>query len=255
MQVVNLDPDDVEGYRRVLALVPADAELWVRTGEAHRRRNELDEAQSAFDRALRINSECKEALEGKSLTYLAAGEPQRAVRCLDRVIQLDPYDPDAWRFRGDVLGSSNQNDEALRSYDEALRQRDGDAAAWTSRAELLRKIGRSIDAVGSYDRAIGLTRKTLAPRVGRLEALRSLARWDDIVEEASNVVSLEPRHAGALYGKAHACIQRNPREDAPAAPVRVRHRAPARSPERGRVGPKGRSLVLPRTLRRFGEGV
>src|SRR5207247_281536 len=138
MQVVNLDPDDVEGYRRVLALVPDDAELWVRTGEAHRRRNELDEAQSAFDRALRINSECKEALEGKSLTYLAAGEPQRAVR-------------------------------------------------------------------------------TLAPRVGRLEALRSLARWDDIVKEASKVVSLEPRHAGALYAKAHACIQLNRREEALAA--------------------------------------
>src|SRR6266571_4565811 len=87
IQVVNLDPDDVEGYRRVLSLVPDDAELWVRTGEAHRRRNELDEAQTAFDRALRINSDTKEALEGKALTYLAAGEPQRAIRCLDRVDQ------------------------------------------------------------------------------------------------------------------------------------------------------------------------
>src|SRR3989442_551391 len=174
MQVVNLDPDDVEGYRRVLSLVPDDAELWVRTGEAHRRRNELDEAQTAFDRALRINSDSKEALEGKALTYLAAGEPQRAIRCLDRVIQLDPYDPDAWRLRGDVLGASNQNEEALRSYDEALRQRDGDAAAWTSRAELLRKTGRSIDAVSAYDRAIGLTPKTLAPRAGRLQAPGSL---------------------------------------------------------------------------------
>src|SRR3989442_8349803 len=89
MQVVNLDPEDVEGYRRVLSLVPDDAELWVRTGEAHRRRNELDEAQVAFDRALRINSENKEALEGKALSYLTAGEPQRAIRCLDGVIQLD----------------------------------------------------------------------------------------------------------------------------------------------------------------------
>src|SRR3989475_10535634 len=55
MQVVNLDPDDVEGYRRVLSLVPDDAELWVRAGNAHRRKSELDEAQSAFDRALRTN--------------------------------------------------------------------------------------------------------------------------------------------------------------------------------------------------------
>src|SRR6266705_2244975 len=213
MQVVNLNPDDVDGYHRVLSLVPDDAELWVRTGEAHRRKNELDEAQLAFDRALRINSESKEALEGKSQAYLAAGDPSRALRCLDRVTQLDPYDPDVWRLRGDVLGASNQNDEALRSYDEALRQRDGDAAGWTSRAELLRKTGRSIDAVGSYDRAIGLTPKTLAPRVGRLEALRSLARWDDVVKEASKIGRSEERRVGALYAKAHACIQLNRRDD------------------------------------------
>src|SRR5207245_6520238 len=92
MQVVNLDPDDVDGYRRVLSLVPDDADLWVRTGEAHCRRNELDEAQASFDRAIRINSENKEALEGKALPYLAASEPQRAVRCLDRGIQLAPPD-------------------------------------------------------------------------------------------------------------------------------------------------------------------
>src|SRR5207245_1656412 len=103
MQAVNLDPDDVDGYARVLAFVPEDAALWVRKGDAHRRRNELEEAQTAFDRALRIDSELKEALEGKSSAYLAAGEPQRALRCLDRVIQIDPYDADAWRLRGDVL--------------------------------------------------------------------------------------------------------------------------------------------------------
>src|SRR2546430_2051388 len=79
MQAVNLDPDDVDGYARVLAFVPEDAALWVRKGEAHRRRNELEEAQTAFDRALRIDSELKEALEGKSSAYLAAGEPPRAV--------------------------------------------------------------------------------------------------------------------------------------------------------------------------------
>ena len=93
MQAVSLDPDDTDGYARVLALSPQDAELWVRKADAHRRRNEPDEAQSAYDRALRIDSDRKDALEGKSLTYLAAGEPQRALRCLDRVIQVDPYDP------------------------------------------------------------------------------------------------------------------------------------------------------------------
>src|SRR5256885_1828554 len=127
---VSRDRDDADGCARVLALSPQEADLWVRKADAHRRRNEPDEAQSAYDRALRIDSDRKDALEGKSLTYLATGEPQRALRCLDRVIQVDPYDPNAWRLRGDVLAASNQNEEALRSYDEALRQRDADAKAW-----------------------------------------------------------------------------------------------------------------------------
>src|SRR5437773_1983424 len=110
MQAVTLDPDDVDGYARILALSPEDAELWVRKGDAHRRRNEPDEAQSAFDRALRIDSDRKDALEGKARTYLAVDEPQRALRCLDRVIQIDPYDSDAWRLRGDVLAAAKQKD-------------------------------------------------------------------------------------------------------------------------------------------------
>src|SRR5438094_7522056 len=109
MQAVTLEPDDTDGYARVLAFSPQDAELWVRKGDAHRRRNEPDEAQSSYDRALRIDSDRKDALEGKALTYVGAGEPQRALRCLDRVIQVDPYDPNAWRLRGDVLAASKRN--------------------------------------------------------------------------------------------------------------------------------------------------
>lgn len=101
---------------------------------------------------------------------------------------------------GDGLAAANQNEEALR-------QRDGDAAAWHARAELLRRIGRNVDAVASYDRAIALIPKSLAPHVGRLEALRALARWDDVLAEASKVISLDPRYAGALYAKAHAYLQ------------------------------------------------
>src|SRR3989475_5949749 len=124
MQAVSLDPNDTDGYARVLALSPQDAELWVRKADAHRRRNEPDEAQSAYDRALPIDSDRKDALEGKSLTYLAAGEPQRALPCLHRGVQVDPYHPHAWRLRGDRLPASNPNEEALRSNAEALTQRD-----------------------------------------------------------------------------------------------------------------------------------
>src|SRR5256885_11257673 len=107
MQGVNLAPDDTDGYARVLALSPQDAELWVRKADAHRRRNEPDEAQSAYDRALRIDSDRKDALEGKSLTYLAAGEPQRAPPCLDPGIPGDAHEPHARGLRRDVPPGSD----------------------------------------------------------------------------------------------------------------------------------------------------
>jgi len=87
------DPDDVEGYARVLALHPQDPEIWVRKGDAYRRRNEPEDAQSAYDRALRIESDRKDALEGKALAYLVQGEPQRALRCLDRLTARPPGRP------------------------------------------------------------------------------------------------------------------------------------------------------------------
>ncbi|MEK6987711.1 MAG: tetratricopeptide repeat protein, partial [Candidatus Thermoplasmatota archaeon] len=115
VQAVNLDPDDVEGYARLVALLPEDADMWVRKGDAHRRRQEWDEANASYDRALRVATDRKDALEGKAQLYLASGQTEKAVRVLDRLLQIDPSDPDAWKVRGDVLAATNRGDEAIRA--------------------------------------------------------------------------------------------------------------------------------------------
>src|SRR3990170_2952547 len=84
VQVVNLDPDDVEGYDRILALVPQDIDLWVRKGHAHRRREEFNDAHEAYDRALRLASDRRDALEGKAHLYLSTNAPDKALPGLDR---------------------------------------------------------------------------------------------------------------------------------------------------------------------------
>src|SRR3989442_673202 len=227
MQVVNLNPDDVEGYRRVLSLVPDDADLWVRTGEAHRRKNELDEAQSAFDRALRLNSESKEALEGKSLAYLAAGDPARALRCLDRVTQLDPYDPDAWRLRGDVLGASNQNDEALRSYDGLEAKRDlllrserwadlvmaCDAIlaiqphhprALKDKGRALLALGKAEDAYATFERLRVVAPDDLDALRGQRDALRHSKNAKVLLRTCEVILQKDPADAGTWTARAEA---------------------------------------------------
>src|SRR5207245_2462317 len=144
--------------------------------------------------------------EGKSSAYLAAGEPQRALRCLDRVIQIDPYDADAWRLRGDVLATSNQNEEALRSYDEALRQRDGDAIAWESRAKLLHKVGRNVDA--------------------KRQLLLASERWSELVATCDAILAIQPHHPRALKDKGRALLALGKAEEAHATFERLRVVAP-----------------------------
>jgi len=184
VQAVNLDPNDVDGYARIVGLLPEDVDMWVRKGDAHRRLGEIPDAHDAYGRALRLTSDRRDALEGKAQLYVFTKEYDKALRCLDRCLEIDRSDPDAWRLRGDVLAAAGRLDDALGSVDEALRIRDGDAPGWAARAELLHRLHRDVDAVAAFDRAIALAPKSVGPHVGRLEALNVLNRWDEVLKQA-----------------------------------------------------------------------
>jgi len=54
------------------------------------------EALACFDRCLEIDPLYKDALLGKAMVHLARGEFQLAIRCGQRIVEIDPDDPLAY---------------------------------------------------------------------------------------------------------------------------------------------------------------
>jgi tetratricopeptide (TPR) repeat protein len=55
---------------------------------------------------------------------VARNQPERALRCLDRGIQLEPDHPDLWNEKGAVLAKLEQHQEAWECYVRAAATRD-----------------------------------------------------------------------------------------------------------------------------------
>lgn len=157
-----------------IATSPADAELYLRRGDLHRRHRDWAEALADLDRAAGIDPRAVEVHFVRGETFLDSGRPEDAERSLARYLSLLPDGPEHHGRRASAL---------------LLR---GKAAA---------QLGRQLAAAGDYRRAVDL-----APRAGPqafLDCARAfdaaageyleaaLRCLDDGLERLGTVVSLE----------------------------------------------------------------
>ena len=48
------------------------------------------------------------------------GDFQGALECYNKIIKLNPEDPEVWNAKGNILSEMNRTEEALECYDKAL---------------------------------------------------------------------------------------------------------------------------------------
>ena len=63
----------------------------------------LQDAQSAADDALKLDSNCKNALLNRGIIANAQGDAVTAQRCFEKVTGIDPHNFEAWNNLGNIL--------------------------------------------------------------------------------------------------------------------------------------------------------
>jgi tetratricopeptide (TPR) repeat protein len=84
-------------------------------------------------------------------------EQQQAIADLDRAIQLDPNDAEAYNTRGNVWDDMGDADRALADYEQAIRIDPNNPSTFRDRAILWRHKGELDRALVDFDRAIRLS--------------------------------------------------------------------------------------------------
>lgn len=119
-----------------------------------------------------VSKSSKELL-AEGFLYYAKGNYEEAIKCYDKVVELEPENIEAWYEKGNILEQLRHYKEAINCYDKVLMLYDykkrGDEVpkyynVWINKVRCLRKLGLFAEAEHLYN-VIKMTRTSLMDKI------------------------------------------------------------------------------------------
>jgi len=173
-------------------LNPGQPDLHVNHATALRESGQLDEAVSAFERALALNAAHGMAFLGLGLTYRLLGATDAALvafGCADDALPGDAR-PLLERIRT-LIDAGRKNDAWLSLQDLAVRFPDS-PDLHTQRGLLLKEIGRADDAFAAFNAAIAIDPRHVDALNNRGNLLLLNHRFSDALCDFDRVLAIAP---------------------------------------------------------------
>jgi putative PEP-CTERM system TPR-repeat lipoprotein len=161
-------PDDASpGFRaRALAL----------RGQAFYLLRRPDEAETAFEEALTLDSASGEAHAGLARLAVQRGDLEQAAVRVQRGLDAAPKHAELWVIKGELERMGGHPKEALASFEAALERDDRQVGAWLGKAVVLIGQGDLDGAEAAVKRVAALSPRH--PSGGYLRALIAFRRGD-----------------------------------------------------------------------------
>lgn len=210
-----------------IALQPTHAGACNILGNCLTAQGRHDAAVAAFADSLRLQPGRAPTHVNLALAWLRAGQPQRAVECCRRALELGGEDGRAHAVLGNCQEALGEPALAMASYREALRLLPGEPAARENLARLLADQGLRCDEAGRPGEAIAAYRESLQlhrtgethNNLGKTLLGEQLAAEAEV--ELRQAVALLPQNADVHANLILALLQQQHVDEALAAAVQA----------------------------------
>jgi TolB-like protein/Flp pilus assembly protein TadD len=205
-----------EMFQRAVEIDSAYAPAWAGIGEAlavtamyyPARTEELEEADRATEKAIRLAPGLAEARAARGLTLFLQGKAEEAEEEFQRAIERDPKLFQARYFRARACFQQGRMEEASAEFLQAAEIREDYQASFFA-AQALEAMGKHEEARIQLDRALEVAEKHMElnpddPRAATMRAV-SLCRLDRPEEGlawAKRALEIDPDDAGVRYNVA-----------------------------------------------------
>ena len=173
-----------------------------------------DEAIKCLDKVLAIDPESTDALGRKAVMLNALDRHDEAIECYDKMLAVDPDNAMVLHIKGITLSNLDRHDEAIECYDKML-------AVNPDIADVLYDKGLSLNALERHDEALDCYTKSLAINPDDIDALFNKAltldlcdRYDEAVSCYDTILAIEPDSVDALHNKGMLLSSNNRHEEA-----------------------------------------
>ncbi|MGA2890311.1 MAG: tetratricopeptide repeat protein [Terracidiphilus sp.] len=146
----------VKMARAALAVAPRMGPAWVTLGQALKAAGRSDEAQRAYEQAIRLDGMNALAHAGMGELRLASGRAQDAAKEFDLALRNQPASHGAHMGLGNALAMAGRYEEALTHYEQTLALKPRLPEAEFAAGFVLERMGKQKEAETRYRRALTL---------------------------------------------------------------------------------------------------
>lgn len=200
-------------FTAAIEIDPRNAFAYSRRAAIHAQRQEFERALADAEEAVRLNPKMAHGFAVRGGLRAIKGELDTALSDLDESIRLDASDPIAYSNRGRARFLKGDYDGAVSDYTQAVSLKADHADAYLGRAESWFKKGDHANAITNLGEYLRLRPKS-APAYSQRGWLRLDTNLDDALADFNAALRLDPRHAGALIGRATLWERKNKVEKA-----------------------------------------
>ena len=151
------------------------------------------EADDLYLSAIEIAPGLLPAYESLARSYIAAGDPGRAVELLGPELLQHPDDPDLLAARGMARAALHDADGALADAMRALKIAPQNENATILRASLLEQDGRAPGAETLLAAALKRSPASISLRIALADVYAKLGKPDPAAAQLASIVALQPR--------------------------------------------------------------
>ena len=187
----------ISAFRKAIQVDPNIAESHVGLGTTLKLQNKIGEAISAFRKAIQVDPNIMES--HASLGYLlhCQGKLDEAISAYHKAIQIDPDHIDVYCYLGNAFGDQGKLDEAISAYHKAIQIDPNYAHAYSNLGCVLEAQGNLNEAISANRKAIQLDPNNANAYNNLGSALKKQGKLDEAISAYHKAIQIDPNHAHA----------------------------------------------------------
>jgi tetratricopeptide (TPR) repeat protein len=177
---------------------------WNNKGAALHQLGQFEEALKCYDKMLEIDPRDATALCNKGNVLRDLGRYEEAISCCDKALALDPQSKNAWLNKSGALDKLGRHEEAIRCCDSALTIDPRFAEAWNNKGTILNRLDRRVEAIVCYDKALEIDPRNAGAWRNKGDTLLELKQIKEGVACYEKTLNIDPLSTWAWRKKGFA---------------------------------------------------
>jgi serine/threonine protein kinase/predicted negative regulator of RcsB-dependent stress response len=178
---------------------------WTEKGHALLSLGNPQEALACFDKVLEIDPRCAACWINKANALNVLDRRREAIDCCNKALEMNPEYASAWSLKGDALFSLGWREKVM-ACSKALDSDPRDAADWNNKGNAQVAMGKPQKALACFDKALEIDPRCAACWSGKGNALDELDRHEEAMLCWDMALEIDPRHALAWNNKGNALV-------------------------------------------------